>query len=85
MQGGINQIVKSIKILNMTAKDQIKIINAGFTIIRREGAESFSNKKIKYKSKDQREWATLEDGFTSNYKMDNRVKELLKISTIVED
>ena len=69
----------------MTAKDQLKVIKAGFTIIRKEGAETFSGKKIKYKNKDQTEWAVLEKDFKSNAAMERKVKELLKVSTIVED
>ena len=69
----------------MTAKDQLKLLDAGFTIIRMEGRGTFSDKRIKYKNKEQRGWATLVSGFKSNSAMQKRVTELLKISTIVED
>ncbi len=69
----------------MNAKDQFKVINSGFTIIRREGEQTFAGKKIKFKNKDKHEWATLHKDFKSNSEMDRMMKKLLALSTIIED
>ena len=69
----------------MNQKDQLKVINAGFTIIRKEGQTGFSELRIKHKDKWKREWATLEKGFKSAAEMERRMKELLKLSTVIED
>lgn len=69
----------------MTAKDQLKLINAGFTIIRKEGEKNLFGKKIKYKDAEHHEWATLYGNFVSNAAMQRKVTELLKMQTFVED
>ncbi len=69
----------------MNAKDQLKVIKAGFTIIRKEGEATFSGKKIKYKNKYHPDWMTLHSDFPSNTAMQKKVKELLAIQTIIED
>lgn len=64
----------------MTQADQLKIIKAGFTIIR---ADLF-RMAIKTK-KGSFEWRTLEKGFPSKAALDRRMKELLKDSHTIED
>lgn len=64
----------------MTAKDQLKITKAGFTIIRAD----FANLRIKHKTGLQ-EWSTLEKGFKSKAALQRRMKELLEMNLIVED
>jgi len=81
----------------MDATNQEKILNAGFTIIRKEEGRQRRNEgpafiannlmggKIKYKNNEQREWKTLEKDFVSNAALDRRMKELLKDEKTVED
>ena len=64
----------------MTAKDQIKLIKKGFTIIR---ADMF-RLEIKYKS-DSHSWKILEKGFTSKAAVERRMKELLENQSFIED
>lgn len=64
----------------MTQSDQIKIINAGFTIIR---ADLF-RMAIKTK-KGSFEWRTLEKGFPSKAALERRMKELLTDPKTIED
>lgn len=68
----------------MTAKDQVKLLNAGFTIIRKEGENTLSEKKIKFKSTLHHEWKTL-DKYPTNAAMQRAAKELLENRMIVED
>jgi hypothetical protein len=65
----------------MNQKDQLKVINSGFTIIRKEEAAM----KIKFKNKDNHDWKTLSNRFASKAALQRRVDELLKISTVIED
>ena len=65
----------------MTAKDQLKLLNAGFTIIRKEETAM----KIKYKSREHPEWRTLSCGYTSKAALQKEMDRLLKSSDIVED
>lgn len=66
----------------MDAKDQLKVINAGFTIIR---TQEFPTLRIKYKNKDQTEWATLEKDFPSIRQRDIRMQALLMKSNYIQD
>jgi hypothetical protein len=65
----------------MTAKDQLKVLRAGFTIIR----EDIQNLKIKHKIKDLTNWTTYESGFKSKAELRRRMDELLKLTKIIED
>jgi|GEM_PF-1147647 len=72
----------------MDSKDQFKIIQEGFTIIRASEVPTFPNGRdqkpeyinicIKYKDKFHKDWATLEKGFTSRTQRDRRMEELLR-------
>lgn len=66
----------------MDAKDQLKVINAGFTIIR---TQEFPTLRIKYKNKDHTEWATLEKDFPSIRQRDIRMQALLMKSNYIQD
>lgn len=68
----------------MDSTNQQKLLNAGFIIIRREINQQLG-RKIKYKSSQQREWATLEKDFKSDAAVDRRMKELLIHPLTVED
>ena len=68
----------------MTAKDQVKLLKAGFTIIRKEGAETFTGKKIKFKSALHPEWKTL-DKYPTNAAMQRAINEFLQNPMTVED
>ena len=65
----------------MTAKDQQKIIEKGFRIIRVD----LFRMKIKYKNIIQPEWATLEDGFKTKKEILERMKELLTDRMTIEE
>ena len=65
----------------MTAKDQLKLLKAGFTIIRKEETAM----KIKFKTKEYREWRTLSGGYTSKASLQKEMDRLLESSDIVED
>ena len=65
----------------MTAKDQLKLLNAGFTIIRKEE----SAMKIKFKDRKNHDWKTLSSGFASKAALQREVDHLLKSSIIIED
>lgn len=65
----------------MDKQSQLKVINAGFTIIRSDDQPS---PRIKYIGKDHHEWSTLEK-FETKAARDRRIVELLKISTIIND
>ena len=71
----------------MNAKDQVKVLNAGFMLIRSEIPASVGSflGKIKCKTIQRREWHTLETGFISKASMDRRIAELLKSDKVVED
>lgn len=66
----------------MDAKDQLKVINAGFTIIR---SQEFPTLRIKYKNKDHTEWTTLEKDFKSIQQRDIRMQVLLLKSSYIAD
>ena len=65
----------------MNAKDQVKVLNAGFTIIRME----VSTLRIKAKTKIKRDWHTLRKDFPSEAAMKRYMKELLENRYIIED
>jgi hypothetical protein len=63
----------------MDAKSQLKLIKAGYTIIRPEDQPS---PRIKYKSNEQHEWATLEK-FESKAARDRRFVQLFDSSQFI--
>ena len=65
----------------MDAKSQIKVITAGFTIIR---ADNYPTPRIKYKNEAQREWATWEN-FPTKAARDRTFNYLLEQPTIIQD
>ena len=72
----------------MNAKDQVKVLKAGFTIIRKEVTHVVGNmykRKIKAKTKEQREWHTLEENFRSEFAINRRIKEMLENDSVIED
>lgn len=66
----------------MDAKDQLKVINAGFTIIR---SQEFPTLRIKHKDKDHHEWTTLEKDFPSIRQRDIRMQVLLLKPNYIAD
>lgn len=72
----------------MDAKNQQKLLDAGFTIVRAQAQQKNINKwscSIKVKTMKQREWTTLENDFESKAGMERRMKELLVDAMVVED
>lgn len=65
----------------MTQKDQLKVMNAGFLIIR---ADMF-RMQIKYKSRKKMDWSILEKDFKTKKALQERMKELLDETDIIED
>jgi len=65
----------------MNATDQIKVLDAGFVIIRRD----HHNLLIKHKGKGGHEWKHLEKGFKSKAALDRRMAQLLTQKQIIED
>lgn len=69
----------------MTAKDQLKLLDAGFTIIRAD----YERLKIKSKTKERPEWHFLEGasptGFGTKAGLRSRMDHLLTSPLIVED
>jgi len=66
----------------MNAKDQQKVLEAGFTIIRAD----FTNLRIKEKTIHSIDgWCTFEKGFASKAAVIRRMKALLTDSQIIED
>lgn len=72
----------------MTVKDQAKLLNAGFTILRKRDFTRM-NKPVKFeifqKTPERREWHTREWLFTGITHRNERLRELLKDSMIIED
>jgi hypothetical protein len=66
----------------MDATNQQKLLDAGFTIIRKEDQPTI---RVKYKNATQREWKTLESNFQSKASRDRYVDMLLKNRMTVED
>ena len=72
----------------MTAKDQSKMLNAGFTIIKKKDyprPNKNSRIEIRQKTPVNRNWHTRDWNFTSVDERDFRMKQLLKDPKIVED
>lgn len=65
----------------MTQKDQVKVINAGFTIIR---ADLF-RLLIKFKTKYNQDWRVLEKDFKTKKAVLEKMEELLKSPIHIED
>jgi len=65
----------------MDQSSQLKVIAAGFQIIR---ADDQPSPRIKYKDKDHNEWTTLQK-FETKAARDRQFKELLKVSIIIND
>lgn len=65
----------------MTQRDQLKVIRAGFTIIRRDE----HNLKIKMKNKEHSNWVTLYNGFASKAALNRKMNELLELNLMIED
>lgn len=72
----------------MTAKDQSKILKAGFTIIRKRDFERGAKPKrfeIFQKTPERREWHSLDWNFASENARQIRILDLLMDPKIVED
>ncbi len=65
----------------MTAKDQLKVIRAGFTIIRSDE----HNLLIKFKDKHHSNWNVLSQGFKSKAELNRRMNDLLTDIKTIED
>lgn len=65
----------------MTSKDQLKVIRAGFTIIRAD----LHNLLIKKKDKDHLHWVTLKNGYSSKAQLQRAMTALLNDPKIIED
>lgn len=63
------------------SRDVLKIIKAGFTILRADN----ENLKIKHKTKNVHDWTTYESGFKSKAELRRRMDDLLKLTKIIED
>jgi len=66
----------------MDQKSQIKVIKAGFKIIRTDDQPSV---RIKVKDRTSNEWHTLEKDFKSKAERDRRFDQLLVSSIIISD
>lgn len=73
----------------MTAKDQQKVLKAGFTIIRKRDfirpCPRTKRFEIFQKTPERREWHSREWLFSGVTERDTKVKQLLKAPKIVED
>ena len=65
----------------MTSKDQLKVINAGFTIIRADE----HNLLIKMKRDTQLHWVVAMNGFRSKAALRRKMNELLQNKKYIED
>lgn len=65
----------------MTAKDQVKVINAGFRIIRSD----MHRFQIKVKDENSQNWSVLYNGMTSKAAVERKMKELLMQEKTIED
>ena len=64
----------------MTVKAELKLLNAGFIIIRKEEAAM----KIKYKSREHPEWRTLSGEYTSKASLQKGIDHLLESPYVLE-
>jgi hypothetical protein len=72
----------------MTAKDQQKVLDAGFTIIRKRDFVRKNKQKrfeIFQKTPERREWHSLEWSFSGVTERDKQISQLLTEPNIVED
>ena len=69
----------------MNGRDQQKLINAGFTIIRKEDFNLNGSLRIKTKGNGSHEWRTLEKGFATKAALERRMKKLLEDEKTIED
>lgn len=72
----------------MQAKDQVKVLAFGFTIIRKEIREvspGVMYRAIKAKTKNRPEWHVLAKDFETNAKLERRMTDLLRNPLIIED
>ncbi|WP_395974215.1 hypothetical protein [Chryseobacterium cucumeris] len=65
----------------MTQKDQVKVMRAGFKIIRAD----VQNLVIKFKDKDNLHWKTLQSDFKSKAALQRGMETLLKMQLFIED
>lgn len=65
----------------MTAKDQLKLLGAGFMILRAD----YFRLQIKCKTFANHDWKIAEKGFKTKTEMSSRMKELLEDLHTVED
>jgi len=65
----------------MDAKSQLKVITAGFIILR---CEDQPIPRIKFKSKSTHAWSTLEK-FETKAARDRQLKEFLELSLYIQD
>lgn len=65
----------------MTASDHMKIMRAGFQILRRD----YQNLAIKQITAEHYNWRHFQTGFKSKAELDRRMKKLLEMELIVED
>jgi len=63
------------------SRDVLKLLNAGFTIIRADNV----NLKIKCKTKENTEWTTFQKDFKSKAELRRNMDEILKMKGIIED
>lgn len=72
----------------MLTRDQLKLLEVGFTIIRKEIREGNGGKVlrlIKAKNKERKEWYIYAKDFESNNAIEKRMAALLKNPMIIED
>lgn len=65
----------------MTSKDQLKLLKAGFRIIRSDE----HNLLIKFKDNEHLNWTVLKNGFVSKAALKREMEKLLNLSIIIED
>lgn len=65
----------------MTSKDQLKLLKAGFTIIRSDE----HNLLIKFKDNEHLNWTVLKNGFVSKAALKREMEKLLNMNLIIED
>ena len=66
----------------MNQADQMKIMNAGFTIVRMDDHPTI---RIKYKNRDSHEFKTLKGDFRSRAERDWHMQHILKDRLFVQD
>jgi len=65
----------------MRFKDQLKVMQVGFILLRRD----YRNSRIKCKTHERNEWHNLENGFASKAALDRRMDVLLQDNQYIED